>query len=61
MKEKRTFIACARLLPYRRQCNGCRYAKSCSLYWRNDFAIERNRIKNSLILNTGEEEFYDET
>ncbi len=36
MKEKRTYIQCARLVPYLRQCSGCKHAKSCSLYYENE-------------------------
>jgi len=45
MKDKRTYKMCARLLPYRRQCNDCKHTKTCSLFCRNDFEADNNDDK----------------
>jgi len=69
MRDKRTFIACAKILPYKRKCAGCRHSKSCALYYKGDFEADnhedkamsmfaddkRQGIMESFVLETGAE------
>lgn len=65
MRQKRTYVKCARLLPYQRQCQDCSY-KDYALRNKIDNHEEKatimfnedakDHIKNSMVLSTNEEE-----
>jgi len=55
MREKRTFVVCARKLPYLRNCNGCKHSKTCSLYWVDD--IENHEEKALIGYQEEQKEF----
>ena len=33
---KKTYIGCARILPYLRPCQGCKHKRTCSLFYTSD-------------------------